>query len=147
MDASRYIGSPVMVTRNHYELGLYNGDTGIVMEDPESEGHSLKVFFPDDDHAFKKVPTYRLTNCETAFATTVHKSQGSEYESVHFILPEKDAMVLSRELIYTAVTRARKTVTVWGDRKVLATAIDRQIQRNSGLRDMLWPPPRGKDTR
>jgi exodeoxyribonuclease V alpha subunit len=145
-DGHWYAGRPVMVTRNLYELGLYNGDTGIVMEDPGSERHSLKAFFPDDDHAYKQVSIDRLTDCETAFATTVHKSQGSEYESVHFILPQKDAAVLSRELIYTAVTRARKTVTVWGDRPVLAVAIDRQNLRNSGLRDMLWPLSNNNDS-
>ena len=141
-----YAGRPVMVTRNLYELGLYNGDTGIALKDTESGDPYLKVFFPDNDYVFKKIPVNRLTDCETAFATTVHKSQGSEYESLHFILPGKDATVLTRELIYTAVTRARRVVTIWGDRQVLNTAIERQIDRNSGLRDMLWSSPKGKDS-
>ncbi len=138
-DSHWYVGRPVMVTRNHYDLGLYNGDTGIVLEDPESKDAYPKVFFADGGQAFKKIPSYRLTDCETAFAVTVHKSQGSEYESIHFILPGSDAAILSRELIYTAVTRGRRAVTIWGDRHMLGTAIGRQIERNSGLRDILWP--------
>ena len=138
-DGRWYAGRPVMITRNDYDLGLFNGDTGIAMLDSEFGASRLMVYFPDVDRMFRKVPIYRLPDCETVFAATVHKSQGSEYEAVHLILPGADAPVLSRELIYTAVTRARQTVTVWGDGRILASAVSRKIERTSGLRDALWP--------
>jgi exodeoxyribonuclease V alpha subunit len=72
---------------------------------------------------------------------TVHKSQGSEFDRVHLILPDSDIPLLSRELIYTAVTRARSSVTIYGRRRILAAAIGRRTQRSSGLRDALWGVP------
>lgn len=139
-----YTGRPVMITKNDYNLGLFNGDTGITRLQTESNGnrrgHLLNVYFPtaDDTGELRSIPPYRLSDHETVYAMTVHKSQGSEFENVHLILPDIDAPVLSRELLYTAVTRARKTVTIWGKEEILTSAIGRRIRRTSGLRDALW---------
>jgi len=135
---SWYRGRPVMITKNDYNLGLFNGDIGITLPDPESAGSSLAVFFPDAAGNVKRIPTHRLADCETVFAMTVHKSQGSEFEHVILLLPEKDYPLLTRELIYTGVTRARQRVSIWGSEAVLKAAIARRIERTSGLRDALW---------
>jgi exodeoxyribonuclease V alpha subunit len=74
---------------------------------------------------------------------TVHKSQGSEFDEVLFILPNSDFPILTRELIYTALTRARKKITMWGTRSIIRKAISRQIERTSGLRDALWESKNG----
>jgi len=132
-----YDGRPVMVTRNDYGLRLFNGDTGIALADPDSGGE-LRVFFPSPDGAMRKFEPYRLPEHETVFAMTVHKSQGTEFDRVLFILPEGDARVLTRELLYTGVTRARKRVDLWAGEAALRAAVSRKIERVSGLRDMLW---------
>jgi len=136
--ASWYRGRPVMITKNDYNLGLFNGDIGITLSDPESAGSGLSVFFPDAAGDVKQIPTHRLGDCETVFAMTVHKSQGSEFDHVILLLPEKDYPLLTRELIYTGVTRARHHVSIWGPESVLRAAIARKIERTSGLRDALW---------
>jgi exodeoxyribonuclease V alpha subunit len=143
-----YEGRPVMITRNDYHLGLFNGDIGIAMPaSPDSPGFDLQqpgparlmVYFQGtDDQELRQIPPYRLSAYQTAYAMTVHKSQGSEFDTVHLVLPQQDAMVLCRELIYTALTRARRQVVIWGPEHVLAAAINRKIQRRSGLRDALW---------
>jgi exodeoxyribonuclease V alpha subunit len=84
----------------------------------------------------------RLPAHETAYALSVHKSQGSEFDFVHLILPERDAPVLTRELLYTAVTRAREGVVIWGRKDIFARAVTRRVRRSSGLRDALWGPHR-----
>jgi exodeoxyribonuclease V alpha subunit len=84
------------------------------------------------------MPPNRLSEHETVYAMTVHKSQGSEFDHIALLLPEKDNPLLTRELIYTALTRARLTVSVWGSASVLTAAITRKIERKSGLRDALW---------
>ena len=80
----------------------------------------------------------RLPQHETAFALTVHKTQGSEFDTVLLVLPDQMSEILSRELLYTAVTRARKRVEIWGDEEVFRRAVERRIVRNTGLRDRLW---------
>jgi exodeoxyribonuclease V alpha subunit len=127
-----------MVTRNDYGLRLFNGDVGIALADPDAGG-ALRVFFPGPDGSMRTFEPYRLPEHETVFAMTVHKSQGTEFDRVLFILPEGDARVLTRELLYTAVTRARKRADLWAGREALAAALSRRIERASGLRDMLWP--------
>ena len=96
-----------MVTKNDYNLRLFNGDIGITLADPEAN-NQLRVFFPSLDGGVRKIPPLRLPEHETVFAMTVHKSQGSEFNQVLFIVPDVSARVLTRELIYTAITRARK---------------------------------------
>jgi exodeoxyribonuclease V alpha subunit len=133
-----YRGRPVLITQNDYNLGLFNGDIGITLPDPNSASDELFVYFPGATGKFKRYPTHRLSKCETVYAMTVHKSQGSEFEHVILLLPEKDYPLLTRELIYTGLTRARKTVSVWGSESILKTAIARRIKRTAGLRDALW---------
>jgi exodeoxyribonuclease V alpha subunit len=131
-----YPGRPVMITRNDYNLGLFNGDVGIAMIDGESG--ILKVFFLGPDGSLRGLPPARLPDHETVFAMTVHKSQGSEFNDVLFILTDRDTPILTRELIYTAITRARNRIEIWGKKDLLLTAVGRRIQRSSGLRRLLW---------
>jgi len=134
-----YEGRPVMVTRNDYGLRLFNGDIGIALADPESAG-ALRVFFPAPDGAMRRFEPYRMPEHETAFAMTIHKSQGTEFDRVLLVLPEGDARVLTRELLYTGVTRARRRVDLWAGEAALRAALSRRIERVSGLRDALWRP-------
>ncbi len=137
-----YEGRPVMVTRNHYGLRLFNGDVGIALADPESDG-ALRIFFPAPDGGMRKFEPYRLPEHETVFAMSIHKSQGTEFDRVLLVLPEGDARVLTRELLYTGVTRARKRVDLWAGEEALRAALSRRIQRVSGLRDALWTEGKG----
>jgi exodeoxyribonuclease V alpha subunit len=132
-----YHGRPVMVTKNDYNLRLFNGDVGITLADPGGD-RELRVFFPSQEGAIRKFPPLRLPEHETVYAMTVHKSQGSEFSQVLFMLPDVSARVLTRELIYTAITRAKEKVEVWGKEEIFHTAVSRRIARASGLRDALW---------
>jgi exodeoxyribonuclease V alpha subunit len=133
-----YPGRPVLITRNDYNLGLFNGDIGIAMADPVSESGELYVFFPRDEGKVKRFSPQRLSAHETVFAMTIHKSQGSEFDEVILILPDRDSPVLTRELLYTGITRAKKKVSIWATDSVWRTAVRRRIERTSGLRDALW---------
>ena len=137
-DGRWYAGEPVMITRNDYNLGLFNGDIGLILPDPES-GSELRAFFPSGTAGMRKVLPLRLPEHESAFAMTVHKSQGSEFDRVLLILPDRDAPLLTRELLYTAITRAKKSVELLGSEQLFVTAVQRQIVRRSGLRERLWP--------
>jgi exodeoxyribonuclease V alpha subunit len=132
-----YRGRPVMVTRNDYNTKLFNGDIGIVWPDPEGEGEK-RVFFPATDGEMRRILPSRLPVHETAFAMTVHKSQGSEFARVLFVLPENDISLLTRELFYTALTRAREQVEIWATEAVVRAAVARRVARTSGLREALW---------
>jgi exodeoxyribonuclease V alpha subunit len=125
-----YCGRPVLVLRNDYVLKLYNGDIGIAL--PDSEGN-LKVYFRQTDGSLRDFAPMRLPEHETAFATTVHKAQGSEFDAVALVLPARASRVLTRELVYTAVTRARRHVTLVCGAEVLATAVRTRTVRHSGL--------------
>jgi len=127
---------PIMVTGNNYELGLFNGDTAVLMNAPPDD--RLTAFFPRPEGGLRSLSPLRLPAFETAFALTVHKSQGSEFERVLLILPERISEALSRELLYTAITRARSRVEIWGTEEVFCRAVEQRIVRNSGLRDRLW---------
>lgn len=133
-----YQGRPVMVVENNYELQLYNGDTGIILADP-AKGGELQAFFPGGEGAngSRKVPLVMLPDHKTAYAITVHKSQGSEFDEVVVILPDWQSAVLSRELLYTALTRARLRVEVWGNSEVFKATVETEISRHGGLRDKL----------
>jgi exodeoxyribonuclease V alpha subunit len=126
-----------MITRNDYNLKLFNGDVGIVFPDPE-EGGTPRVFFPAPDGRVRKVSPVRLPAHETVYAMTIHKSQGSEFDRVHLLLPGNDSAVLTRELIYTGITRAKNEVDIWGNEEVFITSVARRIDRKSGLREALW---------
>src|SRR6185369_8042697 len=126
-----YAGQPIMITRNDYNLGLFNGDIGLILPDPESAG-DLRAFFPDGAAKKRKVLPLRLPDHENAIAMTVHKSQGSEFDRVLLILPDRDAPLLTRELLYTAITRAKKSVEILGSEALFLTAVERRIIRRSG---------------
>jgi len=132
-----YRGRPVLITQNDYNLRLYNGDIGIALPDPAADG-ALRVFFQTPDGALRALHPVRLPEHETVYALTVHKSQGSEFSRLLLILPDQDSPVLTRELIYTGITRARDGVEVWGHENVFREAVGRRTTRVSGLRDALW---------
>ena len=131
-----YVGRPVMVTRNDYGTGVFNGDIGVTLADP-ARPDSLRVYFLEGD-AVRSVLATRLRHVETAFAMTVHKSQGSEFAHTVLVLPKSGGSMLARELVYTGITRASKQFTLVSPASaVLAEAIGRRTQRASGLRTML----------
>lgn len=131
-----YEGRPVMVTRNDPVLGVFNGDVGIVLRGPLSDP-ALRCWFAGVD-GLRSVSVARLAEVETAFAMTVHKSQGSEFGHVALVLPDADAAVLTRELVYTGITRARDAFTLVASRpELFAAAAGRVTQRVSGLRERL----------
>jgi exodeoxyribonuclease V alpha subunit len=124
---------PVMITGNNYELGLFNGDTGVEMENNGAPA----VWFENPEGGLRHLSTLRLPPFEAAFAMTIHKSQGSEFDRVLLILPDYLSDVLSRELLYTAVTRARHSIEIWGSAEVFCRSIDRRTLRTSGLGELL----------
>ena len=145
--AEWYEGRPVMVTRNDASLGVYNGDIGIALRPFSVAAHgeggaNLRAFFLDGN-ALRSVGVSRLAHLETAFAMTVHKSQGSEFEHTVLVLPGAPSRVLTRELVYTGITRARLAFTlVTGRRQAFAEALERRTRRSSGLLEVLDLPMR-----
>ena len=137
-----YDGRPVLVTANDYSLDLFNGDIGIIAEEPGSsagDARALVAFFPGSGSAPpRRFAPGQLPPHDTVFAMSVHKSQGSELDEVALVLPGRVSPILSRELIYTGITRAKKRVTIYGTREVLARAIEARIERTSGLSRALW---------
>lgn len=133
-----YKGRPVLITRNDYSLRLFNGDMGITLPAPGSNSKDLYVYFSGESGELRRFLPYRLPEHETVYAMTVHKSQGSEFDHVLLILPDRDYPVLTRELLYTGITRTRETVSIWATEDVLKTTISRKIERTSGLKDALW---------
>lgn len=132
-----YHGRPVMITVNDYNLKLFNGDVGIVFTDPGA-GNTPRVYFPSPDGGVRKFSPVRLPAHETVYAMTIHKSQGSEFNRLLLLLPTHDSEVLTRELIYTGITRAKNAVEIWGDEGIFLAAVSRKIDRKSGLKDALW---------
>lgn len=129
---SWYPGRPVMVTRNDPALGVFNGDIGITLPAPGNAA-SLRAYFSDGD-TLRSVSVSRLAHVETAFAMTVHKSQGSEFEHTALVLSAHSGGVLTRELIYTGITRARTAFTLFAERPgLLEEGIKRVTRRESGL--------------
>lgn len=136
-DRPWYKGRPVLITKNDYQLRLFNGDVGIILPDPKNQD-DLRAFFPAEEGTLRSLPPLRLPAHETVYAMTVHKSQGSEFDRVLIVLPDRDAPLLTRELIYTALTRAKGRIEIWGKEEVFRAAVARRIERTSGLRDRLW---------
>jgi exodeoxyribonuclease V alpha subunit len=132
-----YVGRPVLVTQNDYDIELFNGDIGVAF--PDEETGALRVWFAAAE-GLRSIAPGKLPPHETAWAMTVHKSQGSEFDSVVFVLPERESPLLTRELVYTAVTRARRSLVVYGESGALAAAVERKSERVSGLRDLLASP-------
>jgi exodeoxyribonuclease V alpha subunit len=123
-----YAGRPLLVTSNDYGLDLFNGDTGVVVA--SSDGVRAAIVTP---RAPREVATSRLSDVETMHAMTVHKSQGSQAEEVTVLLPPDDSPLLTRELFYTALTRAVRKVTVVATPDAVRRAVDRPARRASGL--------------
>jgi len=131
-----YDHRPILVLENDYAVNLFNGDVGIVL----AADDGTRVHFVGADGAARVLAPSRLPKHETVFAMTVHKAQGSEFEEVALVLPDTATKVLTRELIYTAVTRAMTRVALFGTAEVLRAAVEREVARASGLRDRLWAP-------
>jgi exodeoxyribonuclease V alpha subunit len=129
-----YVGRPLIVTENDYGLQLYNGDTGVVMEG--SDGRLVAAF--ERGGVIALVSPTRLAAVDSVYAMTVHKSQGSQFGAVALLLPTLESRVLTRELLYTAVTRARERLVIAGPERSIRAAIERPITRASGLRSALW---------
>jgi exodeoxyribonuclease V alpha subunit len=127
-----------MIGRNDYERQLFNGDSGVVVR-VDSQGDrepSLSAVFPREG-ALQAFPVDTLHDLSPCFGLTVHKAQGSEFDDVALVLPEADLPLLTRELVYTAMTRARRSVLLVGDRDLLARAVSRSLQRYSGVAEKL----------
>lgn len=127
-----YNGRPVMATQNDPALHIYNGDIGLCLSDPEQTG-KLMVYFQRPDGSFKKILPSRLPHCETVFAMTIHKSQGSEFDEVLIVLPDQINPILTKELLYTAITRAKRSVKLAAARTVFMQAVRQQVERYGGL--------------
>ncbi len=139
-----YAGRPVMVTKNDHQLRLYNGDVGLLLPDPDSG--ALRAWFAGAGAAeaqVRRVLPARLPPHETAYALTVHKSQGSEFDTVILLLPPAPGRGVTRELVYTGVTRARRQVLLLSTPAALAAALARTLVRTTGLRAALWGDGRG----
>jgi len=132
-----YAGRPIMVTRNDHGLRLYNGDVGLLLPDPECDG-LLRACFQCSDGVVRKIAPATLPEHETVYAMTVHKSQGSEFEQVLLVLPEEDNPLLSRELVYTGITRARSRFELYAIDEILLASVQRKLSRTTGLQDLLW---------
>ncbi|MFZ0041991.1 MAG: exodeoxyribonuclease V subunit alpha, partial [Solirubrobacteraceae bacterium] len=132
-----YVGRPLLVTENDYELGLNNGDTGVVVD--AGEGRVMAAF----DRAGEPVQysPSRLGAVDTVYAMTIHKSQGSQFETAAVLLPDPDSRILTRELLYTAATRARRRLIIVGAEESIRAAVGRPVARASGLGWRLWGEP------
>ena len=131
-----YEGRPILIQKNDYTHGLYNGDQGLTRR---SERGWIACFESTD--GVKEIATARLPDHTTAFAMSIHKSQGSEYQSVAIVLPDAGHRMLTRELLYTAVTRARESILLYASEEALAEAIATPTVRVSGLTRRLWVDP------
>ncbi len=129
-----YNGKPIIINRNNYQLDLFNGDIGVLAQ---SESGELKAYFSKTKSEAREMSVSRLTSYTAAWALTVHQSQGSEFDHVLLVLPEEISPVLSRELIYTAITRARKSIQIMGDKEILKKAISMRVNRQSGITSQL----------
>ncbi|NOR51573.1 MAG: exodeoxyribonuclease V subunit alpha [Gammaproteobacteria bacterium] len=124
-----YQGRPIIVTQNIPELGLFNGDIGITLADPEG---GLRVYFEGDEKVRDFIPS-RISHCETAWVMTIHKSQGSEFDEVLILFPEVMNPVLTKELLYTAITRAKRGVELVVTKDIWIASVRQKIERHSGL--------------
>ncbi len=124
-----YPRRPVMITRNHYALGLFNGDIGLCWQGE----NGLEVWFQQADGGLQSFLPEQLPDCETAWAMTVHKSQGSEFDAVLLVLPGQFQKILTRELLYTGLTRARKQAYFWGHQAIFEQTMEHHFERHSGF--------------
>jgi len=129
-----YRGRPVLITENDYELGLYNGDFGLAWPNDDDR---LMVWVAATGGTLRAVSPARLPAHETCYAMTVHKAQGSEFDRIALVLPPRESAVVTRELLYTTVTRARAQVEIWAAETSLRVAVERRVRRASGLSERL----------
>lgn len=130
-----YHNQPIMITQNDYHLNLFNGDVGLVREDKNGE---LQAYFEAEDGSLRTVSPNFINNYKTVFAMTIHKSQGSEFDHVAIVLPEQeDLKILSKELIYTGLTRAKKDLWIFSKASILEKASQRPVQRASGITERI----------
>jgi len=133
-----YHGRPVIITRNDYARGLFNGDVGIALNSADG----LRVWFElsdrDGNSGLRSFSPRALPAHESAWAITIHRSQGSEYRSVAVLLPpDETSRILTRELVYTAISRARSHAEIWASDSALLAALSRPVVRQGGLRERL----------
>ncbi len=136
-DSRWYPGRPLLVTENDYELRLYNGDTGVVVQ---ATPDRVRAAFERGGEIIDVSPN-RLGAVDTVYAMTIHKSQGSQFETAAVLLPAPTSRILTRELLYTAATRARELLILAGTEESIRAAVTRPIARASGLRARLWRKP------
>lgn len=129
-----------MVVQNDPSTGLFNGDVGLCadFDDGRDDVFERMAFFPDEGGGFRALSPMRLPRVEEAFCMTVHKSQGSEWDTVFLLLPEKHSPILTREALYTGVTRAKKRLILAGDPESIEEGAGKILFRASGLGDGLW---------
>jgi exodeoxyribonuclease V alpha subunit len=128
-----YVGRPLLVTQNDYELGLNNGDTGVLVR---SDARVVAAF--ERGAGVVEFSPTRLSAVDTVYAMTIHKSQGSQFDAAAVLLPEPGSRLLTRELLYTAATRARRRLILAGTEEAVRAAVRRPVARASGLRRRLW---------
>lgn len=131
----RYLGRPVLVTENNYELNLFNGDTGVIVRAEEGDDRVVAAF--ERGPEVIRLGPSQLDGVDTVHAMTIHKSQGSQFDGVTVLLPPPESRILTRELLYTAVTRSQGDVTVVATRPAVESAVRRQVARASALRERL----------
>ena len=130
-----YRGRPILITRNDPGTSLYNGDTGLIW--PDDNGNVM-AWFPDGEGGVRAVAPGRLPAHQTCYAMTVHKTQGSEFSNVLLILPEVPHQLLSRDLLYTGITRAKRSVVIYGGEDAVRVGCETKRVRGSGLLGRLW---------
>ena len=135
-DQRDYVGRPLLVTENDYELGLYNGDTGVIIAGPDGGSRPTAAF--ERGGELLRFSPLRLGAVDTVYAMTIHKSQGSQFDTAAVLLPDPSSRILTRELLYTAVTRARRELILVGTEEAVRAAVERPVARASGLRERLW---------
>jgi exodeoxyribonuclease V alpha subunit len=143
-----YAGRPIMVTKNHYQAGLFNGDIGLLWlkKDGLNKQKELFAAFPQINQRYESeqsdcirwLSLGRLPEVETVYAMTIHKTQGSEFAHVALILPTQDSPILSRELLYTGITRASQKLSLCADKSIWELAVKRKVQRYSGLKQRIF---------
>jgi len=130
MDQGWYSGRPIIVTRNNYDLGVYNGDFGVCIQTGEDERLTVCI---QSGSGIKMVRPERLQDFKPAFFLTVHKSQGSEFDTINLLMPKEDVPVLTKELLYTAITRAKKRFVLHGSKPLFVKGSKRRTERFSGF--------------
>jgi exodeoxyribonuclease V alpha subunit len=133
-DVPWYVGRPLLVTENDYGLRLFNGDTGVVVA---TQAGGVEAAFLRQGGVATYHPS-RLAAIDTVYAMTIHKSQGSQFDTAAVVLPDPSSQILSRELLYTAATRAKERLIVFGGEAAVRAAVERPVARASGLRGRLW---------